>query len=267
MIVCAGCGFPSAMGVRHVELRMPDAPAGWAGLPGLRFACRYVDPAGQPAQVVAAEGEVVRVAVPVGLAQAILAVPYLSGVALRPAGALYPWDVDASGRIALDFEQGYAAAIAALLEDRGLDAWIFALGRIREARQVQQADPWSVDPAVAAARLVAGTFRTDLFTRAKRFRVALPDGGPWVHESPFAGTMGSETGADAADGPAEGTVSLWPGVHRFAGPGGGLALRVDAQGNAEWVRSGLLAVFSLAGDAGDAYAEDRSFAGPTFGVH
>jgi hypothetical protein len=228
-------GFLS--GSQSILLVLPALPPGWDWLPDKGLDLAWREPGGRLRCLRAEPGSSVRIAVDRGLPQAILARPSSAGRGLRPAGALYPQglselpsakaglsgDAVSMDRLVLSWEEGYAASVALILADSGLDPWAYDLASLAREARARCGDPWLV-PALETARLLASlSFRIDLFKEPRRFAVALPEPGPWACESPFAP-------APAVEEPP--IAQLPEGLWRFLGQDRELLVRVDAEGGA-----------------------------------
>lgn len=179
-------------------------------------------------------GGILLIAVERGRPQAILATPYSSGRALRPAGALYPEAFalvpGASARgdeLALDWRGGYAAALWRRLESGGVDPGSYDIYRLVDAALAKSGDPWRVETAEVARRLVEQSFRLSIYSEKPSFSILIPSSG-WAPESPFA-----EGSVDLAQGGC--LLRLPPGLWRFLGPSGELLVSVKEGGKSSFI--------------------------------
>jgi hypothetical protein len=151
---------------------------------------------------------------------------------MRPAGILYPQGLE-NGETErgidlcrLDWQGGYAASLWRLLESGGVDPCSFDLERLVSGALERCSDPWRLEPAEVARRLISSSFRLSLYKDSERFPVS-PPGSGWSSESPFSPVLGSPG-------------SLPEGLWRFLGPDEELFVSVNAQGAAAFVRRSSL---------------------------
>jgi hypothetical protein len=234
----ASCALADGLsGTHRIRIALPEAPASWAFLPELRAALSWRAPGGALRSAAARLGGTAEIEVERGRPQEILALPSSAGRGLRPAGALYPEALAAAPRcgraeeeLALDWIGGYVASAALDLEGEGVDPRAYDLERLGREAAARSSDPWVLPAVEAARRLLEGELRASAFDDRDSFAVALPGGGPWAPESPFAKaprTSSSPLAPYEADLP----VGLW----RFVGPEDELMVSVDGAGSSAWV--------------------------------
>ncbi|MBL8966117.1 MAG: hypothetical protein JNG85_03850 [Spirochaetaceae bacterium] len=253
MPLWAACSLPFGSASRErLTLRLPPPPAAWAGLPGLDLIVRWRDASGLRREARAPFGERLGIEVARGLPQAILAYPRSAGRPGRPAGLRYPAagsgipgaadpgaavssPVAGPRELEATWLGGWAAAVFAELEAKGLDGAAFDLDRLERVAADYGGDPWRLEPREAAGRLATGRFRSDALKPGSGFLVSLPGPGPWAPESPLAPMPRLlAPGEPPAQGPAaEGgyATELPEGLYRFLGPAAELALWIDGAGN------------------------------------
>jgi hypothetical protein len=156
-------------------------------------------------------------------------------VALKPAGAVYPFRAQA-GRLVLDFSGGWSAAFAARLcaLDPGLAA-SFNYARLEEQAAQRLSDPWLCPPEALADIAASGSFNLYRIKAREAFALSLGlplrplrplDGQPlWLPESPFAPPLIESSGCLMISLP-EGASILYRGGER-------LSVIVDGKGNAD----------------------------------
>lgn len=174
-LAAASCSWFS--GTARVAVRLPEPPEHWRrAFPELEFL------------LVAPSGE----SIPGGLRLPkepnwpVQAVPLARGARLRPAGALWPWDLDGQ-TLVLTWEHGPAAEVFAALVREGVDVTALDGERLLEQMAARGGeDPWVLDLSHLASRLAVGEFRvTDLRALPRRdLQLQLPPGG-WLLDSPF----------------------------------------------------------------------------------
>lgn len=207
----AGCSEPAL----HAEygLELPVLPALWAEALG-RCAWRlvWVDGDGRRVQADADGGALPRVHVLEAAATPVIAYPYWleRGIApgtMKPCGAIYPLDAR-GGAIRLSWERGVDAVFYAELSRWGgsqRQPHYFDWKRFRELfteRKLDERvcdDPWIVDWREMAIKTAASGFnsRSVVPRTTVDCSVEIPEDGPWVGVSPFAGAFLWEKDAKA----------------------------------------------------------------------
>jgi len=239
----ASCGPVSGLSDSH-ELRvlLPEFPSSWAFLPDQRIALSWRGVRGERRSISASPGSVVEIEVERGYPQAILAIPSSAGRGLKPAGALYPEDCAeyggagyggagsraGEGELSLDWIGGYVAQVAAELERTGVDPRDYALVRLGRELRSRASDPWILGSVEAARRLYERSFRATALDDPKRYACALPVGGDWAPESPFA------SAPRASGGGASIEAELPEGLWRFLGLDSELIVSVEDKGIFAW---------------------------------
>ncbi|HTX72979.1 MAG TPA: hypothetical protein VMC79_09165 [Rectinemataceae bacterium] len=232
------------MGVHCLHLRLPGIPDSWAVLSPLCFRLSWRGPSGTVQRQSAMPGSTLDLVLPRGRFQALLAEPLCRGRALRPAGALYPLDLDSGSldvpaggaeTLRLSWLGGYLASVARELEASGLDPAAFNLTRLKTEVERRIADPWSLPATEVARRLAEGSFRADALRDPKLFPVELPGPGPWAAESPFARAPALLDAGAGSPGALYG-ASLPAGISLFLSRDLDLMVFVDEAGAARWVR-------------------------------
>ena len=227
--LAASCSL-DCLFVHNLILAAPERPRPWRGARALSYEVAWRDAEGFARSALIGEGEEIAVRLKRGAPQAILATPLWEGLRLFPSGALYPRDLEAPpgglpsrdpDRMSLTFASGYAAAVAAIIEEKGVDPWGYPIEKLAEVPVVAGKDPWDLPPWKAADAIRGGTFRSSAFPAA-RAAFALPEGGPWLPESPFCAVEGEGEG----DGEWR-TATLADGLHLFFAEGRTLAVRVE----------------------------------------
>ena len=174
----------------------------------------------------------------------------------RPAGALYPFDVDKNslrltwgGGVDAFFYRALEEAAAAAAAASAAASATSPSGTVNPLRQPGffdwprfravmdsgappeiHADPWLVSWKTAAEKTIASSFRTSYIKAEERSvrEITLPSGGPWIAASPFR---------PAEDWQAGECVQLALGItpEVWVCPGGMMVLSKDAQ---LWVQNG-----------------------------
>ena len=128
--------------VHTIVLAAPERPPVWRDARVLAYQVSWRDEEGSPRQALLAEGEEIALRLRRGAPQAILATPLWDDAPLLPAGALYPHDLatlpgdfpsSTPDRMALSFASGYAAAVAAVIEAKGVDPWGYPIEKLAAA--------------------------------------------------------------------------------------------------------------------------------------
>lgn len=192
-LAASSCSLNSFF-VHKVLIETPTRPEAWSGLGPLTYALIWKDQAGAESRAFVEEGAALVVDLARGRPQGILAFPSCEKRAFRPAGALYPFDVKASksglpsseaDSLRLSFQSGYAASVAACIEEAGYDPWTYPIEKLKSVPEVKGRDPWTVQPWKVARALIDGAFRISLFP-APVTLADLPNDSIWWAESPFS---------------------------------------------------------------------------------
>jgi hypothetical protein len=164
----------------------------------------------------------------------------------RPAGALYPFDVDKNtlrltwrGGVDAFFYRALEEAAAAAsssgtahpLRQPGFFDWPrFRAVMASSAPPEIRADPWLAAWKSAAEKTIASSFRTSYIKAEERSvrEVNIPHNGPWIAASPFRQAENWQAGESV-----ELALGITPEV--WVCPGGMLVLSRDAQ---LWVQNG-----------------------------
>jgi hypothetical protein len=223
--LAASCSL-DCLFVHNIIIAAPERPHVWQGDAAFAYRLAWRDELGLLREAIIADDEEVAICVRRGQRQAILATPLWNGARLLPAGALYPRDLAAPpgdlpsydpGRMALSFASGYAAAVAAVIMERGVDPWAYPVEKLAEIPIAARKDPWDLPPWKAADAILGGTFRATAFPSA-RSEFTLPAGEQWHPESPFCAMGGEEASSSA---------TLADGLHFFFSEERTLAVRVE----------------------------------------
>jgi hypothetical protein len=201
----------------------------------ISYELRWVDEAGAARSSRATEGETLRLRLKRGARCAVLAEASFDGSLLKPAGALYPYDLEETpgdfpsslpDTLRMSYESGYAASTAACVEAAGYDPWVFPLEKLESIWSVKHRDLWSVPPRAAARDLLDGTFRINAY-RTRLTAISLPGDTFWWPESPMCLAEGAQ---------GEQTASLSEGLWLFYSCGDKLLVEVKG-GEVETQRS------------------------------
>jgi hypothetical protein len=215
---------------QDVRIEAPLRPAVWAGMGAIVYRAGWVDKKGQGHEEKVAEGQSLTIRLERGYRQAILFQPVAPHDWCKPAGFLYPFDVEpgsdfvdawwsATGKAS--FGSGYAAAVALALERAGYHPWNWPVEKLANPGLIKHRDPWTLPPWSAAERLIRGEFRLSLFPSAKTV-FELPDEGPWWPESALCPPPLAEAEKAAA------SVMLSEGLHTFSNGKEFLCVKVEA---------------------------------------
>ena len=118
----------------------------------------------------------------------VTATPLVPGLALPPAGGLYPLDLDEGNRLVLSWARGFASDLLLELICRGVDTSFFNTERLcREISERANGDPFNLDREGILEAVVCGRFRvTCIKPLPARTVVLQPGEGLWFTESPFS---------------------------------------------------------------------------------
>ena len=222
----ASCGFECII-IHTICIETPCRPESWQGLEALIYEISWKDETGRDRVAAVDEGQAFLISLKRGARQAILAIPRCGGMEFKPAGALYPFDLDdipSEGipspnpdTMKLSFGSGYPSATARLIEDGGYDPWVYPLEKLGSIRETKGRDPWSLPPWKAARSLMEGSFRISAFPAATN-SFTLPADSKWWPESPLC-LVDSEGETR--------TARLSEGIHVFFGETGKLIAQVS----------------------------------------
>ena len=206
---------------------MPIRPELWLGLEALIYEIRWKDEEGIDRVAAVGEGDALLVSLKRGVRQAILAIPRSADREFRPAGALYPFDLDDIPRegvpsrnpdtMRLSFSSGYPSATARCIEADGYDPWVYPLEKLGSIRETRGRDPWALPPWKAARSFLEGSFRISSFPAATN-SLLLPADSQWWPESPLC--------LLESDGVTQ-TARLSEGIHVFFGKAERLVVKVS----------------------------------------
>jgi hypothetical protein len=153
----------------------------------------------------------------------LIATPSCGGVALAPAGAVWPLHRVENGALALSFAEGPAAETLIRAADAGADLRTFSVRRFSEAiHEHLPDDPWQLEIPRIAEAIAARAMRESYIRPTDLFPVVgVPPPGVWIARSPFLPAITGESG--------------WPdlptGVHTFIdGSGKRVYVEVDDEG-------------------------------------
>lgn len=216
-LVCIGLlftlAFSSCSGlqcwhIHSLEIAMPQIPAVWAHIAPPVYELVWTDEDGRIRTTYVPSGQRAIVTVARGVKQAILAFPIVFQTRLKPAGGLYPENLknserhfpsDAPDELSIDFEGGYIAAVAELIAKAGYNPWNLKLSRLNYDLRAWHYDPWAVDLALVASRLIDGTYSSAVFSKeAEVVTLSLPPPADWLPSSPFL-SLREEEGKILAD--------------------------------------------------------------------
>jgi len=213
---------------QDLEIETPARPAVWQGMEGLVYRISWIDEKGTAQEALLAEGERLSIKLARGCNQAILLQPEAPFGWCKPAGFLYPFDLEPNSNLvdtwrrakgSASFESGYAAAVVLFMERAGYDPWNWPVEKLADPEVFRQKDPWTLPPWTAAERLIQGSFRVSLFPSARTVYI-LPGEGPWWPESALCPTpqtrTQTDTGASAEAGDGEAFIMLPEGLHTFS---------------------------------------------------
>ncbi len=221
LIFLTGLLFSCDIGLlasQDIMVKAPPRPVVWAGMEPIAYRVEWIDEKGMKRDARLPEGESIELRLRRGCCQAIaltLEPPYEW---CKPAGFLYPFDLepeigladtwrDAAGTAS--FMAGYAAAVAHAILKAGYDPWKWPVEKLADPYVVKDKDPWNLPAWRAAEMLIQGGFRLSLFPEA-RATFELPDEGPWWPESALCPAPGDQEG-----GPAQ-ALPLSEGFHAFS---------------------------------------------------
>jgi len=184
---------PQCLFVHTLKLKMPELPAVWEGMPPVSYSVHWVDEDGEQQAALIAENDEMTITLERGRYQAVFAYPVCFGRKLRPAAALYPFDLEGTGgklpsnkpdTLKMSYPSGYAAEVIRCIEHAGSNPWAYPVEKLPSAWEGGSCDPWSLSPWKAAQALIIGNFRKSLFPEPN-VRVLLPQDRFWWADTPF----------------------------------------------------------------------------------
>lgn len=195
-LACSACSGMQCWHRHRLAVAMPQVPAAWAHIAPPVYELVWTDEEGRRRCSYVPSGQRAVITVARGVSQAVIAFPILFQKRLKPAGGLYPANLnnperlfpsDEPDELIIGFEGGYIAAVAGIIAKAGFNPWNFRLDRLIKDWSSRRTDPWDVDPACVASRLIDGTYTASMFAqKTEAVSVALPLPADWFPESPFA---------------------------------------------------------------------------------
>jgi hypothetical protein len=197
VLLLAACGGPLRPVYRPV---LPALPPAWMELLGSpRWRLEWIDQEGVLRQWEGPGGEFPKLSLPEEWTSPVLAWPFwpaweLPPGTMRPAGALFPWDVS-GGRLLLSWRGGVDAVFWKHLAGAPSDhpPWHFDWPRFRElwangnVPEEIRRDPWLADWKEIGRKTLASGFDRRRIVSRPVVDVVIPGfGGRWIGSSPFA---------------------------------------------------------------------------------
>lgn len=158
----------------------------------------------------------------------ILDYPLIAGRSdlLRPAGAVFPLDLEGRGRISTSYREGFLAELLVPVSATGELLEAVNVRRLRrEIWERSSGDPWRLDRDAILQTLMFGAMRSDRIRARPCFDLSLEArAGTWVSGDPFYGpiVVGSEQPVLALRG-------LPSGAHRFFRVDDDMVERIDVE--------------------------------------
>lgn len=170
-----------------VDVVIPEPPAAWPR-EALRLELANEDGAGRVTRLRVEAGTTVRLPLGTGGRRAVLVEASLWNRPLRPAGAIWPDDLEVGDdpsypRLEASWREGWVASVLVRLRALGADQG-FDLERLRKEADARLRDPWVIEPEEVALAIASRRFSTNLLERGEARNFFLPEGGPWIPESP-----------------------------------------------------------------------------------
>ncbi len=208
----SACDTLSSLFVHRICLFTPAPPPSWEELRIDGWRLVWNDTESREVEKVVSNGEGAWVEIERGEVQAILAYPQSGGIEFKPAGFLYPEELEPSGpwpwadeSAVMSWDSGYSGEVARALAASGFAFDVFELSRLTKEARARGADPWDLAPWKAARALSGRSYRASLHPIAREDFI-LPGGEVWRSESPFKEVKG--------DGPEQ-AVKLAQGLSLF----------------------------------------------------
>lgn len=203
--LCLSCSVDKAL-PQVLVLKAPCVPSVWHGAPIIGYSIEWMDKSGEMLTETIHGDSSIRISVPRGIGQYIVATPLIKGGgAVRPAGFLYPHDLGYDPNLKnrfflragqLSYESGYVAMVGRAMSRLGKNPLVYPIEKLRSLYEDRRRDPWSLDPALVAGDIAAGAFRILSFP-AQSIEVALPADCHWWPESPFISVFQEGSGQKA----------------------------------------------------------------------
>jgi hypothetical protein len=166
-----------------LALKFPELSEEWQGCAeSIYFEVCYVDAAGIIVlEIFPAEERNATVTVMKGLHGPLTATPvWTDGSVLGlPAGAVFPYSLEAGGQVTLSWEHGFGADLLLRLYRQGFPLSCFNVERfLHEVDLRGMGNPWDLDREAILEKILQGGFRSDCIKRKEPFtgRVVFPPG-------------------------------------------------------------------------------------------
>jgi hypothetical protein len=222
---------------RYYQPSLPALPAAWSGVLGTPlWRLEWIDEEGREKAYEGPEAGLPGLSLMQEWSNPVIAWPYwpeknLFPGDMKPAGAIFPWDVS-GGRIVLGWNAGVDAFFwrklaAGTTGNSTRRPWYFDWPRFRELFQsavlneAVRLDPWRVDwETLAGKTLESGFYRSRIVPRLVT-ELTIPGlGGLWIGSSPFAPPLDVPAGGPLIL-PAGEAVETWVSSEGILRCGGG----------------------------------------------
>ncbi len=215
-----------AAGTEAIDIIVPGIPPAWEGLNTIELSLAWTDGEGRPRRMPVQAETSIPIEVERGRRQGLLVEASYRGHPLRPAGAVYPDDLQprtgfgflGRGRLPASWRGGWKASVARAIAEKESPEG-YDLGRLEALATVRLPDPWVLDPRNSALQMLRGGFSAAMVTPPPTSDLALPGKVGWAGESPFQAMSRAAPPPEAASEGALDTVgdsaALGPGLWHF----------------------------------------------------
>ena len=231
VVLLGGCSFPMPGFGRTARLtvRVPPPPPAWEGLGRLSYRVTAFGPDGEiESELLEKDARQAVLAIEKGVPIPLLAYPLIDGRSdlLRPAGGVFPIDLDRHGTLELSYRNGPLAQLLIPIVQNEALARSISVPRLRnEIWERSDGNPWLVDREAILETLLYGVMRSDRIRQLPAFVLqGRFSPGLWISGNPF-----EEGFAFGGAEPLLVELTLPVGMHHYFRPGPKGSERIDVE--------------------------------------